>query len=72
MKKLDDEEDCKEILYSLLYNGTLGDEDKKNILSRIHIPVGSRIFDFKNEFCKEEQLTQRKKELKEKLESIVN
>ena len=49
-EKMDVEDDCKETLLSLLYTETLESDEKEEILTRIHIPVGYKIFDFEKAF----------------------
>lgn len=49
---MDDEEDCKEELLSMLYNENIEENTKVDIFNRVHMPVGVSIFDMKTAMAK--------------------
>ncbi len=70
--KMDDEEDGKEELLSILFDEPLVDNIKKMILDKMHVPVGVRIFDFDldNALKEIEVFNEKNQELLKKLKSI--
>lgn len=70
--KMDDEEDGKEELLSILFDEPLVENIKKMILDKIHIPVGVRIFDFDldNALKEIEAFNEKNQELLKRLKSI--
>ncbi len=68
-KKMDDEEDGKAELFALLFDEIIEEEKKAEIISRIHIPVGMKLFNIEHAMSEARLLSQQKNELKAKLSS---
>ena len=66
-KRMEDEEDYKDLLLSFLYNESFQDDVRESILSRIHIPVGVRIFNMKEAMHKAFAAVQKANERKSKI-----
>ena len=43
-EKMDDEDDCKDELLTVLFNDSLESESKEDFYTQVHIPVGQSIF----------------------------
>jgi hypothetical protein len=44
---MDDEEDYKEQLLKMLFDGSLGDENRDLVYNQIHVPTGYNIFNIR-------------------------
>ena len=65
--KMDDEEDVKEDLFSLLFREPLEKERKERIISQIHIPIGVKIFNIEHAMSEADK-TER---IKHEIERVV-
>ena len=68
-QKMDDEEDSKEELISLLFDHSLEKEEKEALLNQIHAPVGVSLFNITEALKKERDNAVWKTEMKKKLET---
>ncbi len=66
-ERMDDEEDCKEMIMSRLYNDTLSENERENLQTRIHVPVGVTIFNVKKTMLEAKRYAQERKAAKGRL-----
>lgn len=69
-KKMDDEEDSKEELISLLFDETIEGEMKNKVFSKIHVPVGINLFNMEQAINEAYEREQRKTELAKRVSAV--
>lgn len=67
-EKMDDEEDCKEAFFPVLFSETPVLQNKEELVRKIHIPVGASIFNIEQAINKEVELAQKREAIKSRLE----
>lgn len=70
-QRMDDEDNCKEEFFPLLFGDDLENEKKAEIMKQIHIPVGVSIFNIDKAILEANKAAQKKAEIKSSLEIPV-